>query len=136
MNNPLPTSFARDTSEASRHLSDKVLQSAHDAVESTRDFANHALNQADSKVRAMRGRVDPAIEEFASSAQRLARRGVDLAAGTGARAQESLHRYAAVTERYVADQPVKAVLIAAAAGAVIAALLLSARKRRQQDQQY
>ncbi|KQP18492.1 hypothetical protein [Pseudorhodoferax sp. Leaf267] len=135
MNAPLNTSkLAREASDASRQLSDKVMQSAHEAVETTRDYANHALNQADSKLRHVRGMVDPAIEEFASSAQRLARRGIDIAADTSARAQQSLNRYAAVTERYVADQPVKAVLIAAAAGAVIAALLLSARKRRERDQ--
>lgn len=133
MQNPLRSRFATDATDTGRQLSDKVMQSAQEAVESTRDLANHALDQADSKVRAMRGIVDPAIEEFASSAQRLARRGIDIAADTSARAQKSLNRCAAVTERYVADQPVKAVLIAAAAGAVIAALLLSARKRREQD---
>ena len=133
MYNDLHSKLATDAADTSRQLSDKVMQSAHEAVESTRDFANHALDRADSKVRAMRGIVDPAIEEFASSAQRLARRGIDIAADTSARAQKSLNRCAAVTERYVADQPVKAVLIAAVTGAVVAALLLAARKRREQE---
>lgn len=133
MHNPLRSKFTTDATDTSRHLSDKVMQSAHEAVESTRDFANHALDQADHRIRTVRGIVDPAIEEFASSAQRLARRGIDIAADTGVRAQKSLNRCAVATERYVADQPVKAVLIAAAVGAVVAALLLSARKRREQD---
>lgn len=133
MVNPFSRHSLRESDSAAQEASDKVLQSAHDAVESTRDFANQALNQADDTLRRVRGRVDPAIEEFAASAQRLARRGIDIASGTGARAQQSLNRAAAVTERYVADQPVKSVLIAATAGAVIAGLLVAARKRREQD---
>lgn len=131
MNTRLQHSLSRDADPLTRQLSDKVMQSAHEAVESTRDLAHHALQSADSVVRQARGRIDPAIEELASSAQRLAQRGAGLAAHTGARAQQSLRHCAAVTERYVADQPVRAILIAAAAGAVIAALALAtARKRR------
>lgn len=133
MHNPLNTNAARTATETSRQLSDKVLLSAHEAVASTRDYANHALDSADSRVRHLRHKIDPAIEEFAHSAQRLAQRGADMAAQTSARAQQSIQRYAAVTERYVADQPVRAILIAAAAGAIIAALALSARKRRAQQ---
>jgi ElaB/YqjD/DUF883 family membrane-anchored ribosome-binding protein len=134
MHNPLRSNLNQSATDTSRHLSDKVMQSAHDAVASTREYAHHALDSADSRVRHLRDQIDPAIQEFSNSAQRLAKRGADMAAQTSARAQEQLHRYAAVTERYVADQPVKAVLIAAAAGALIAALLISARKRREENQ--
>lgn len=127
--------LSHDAEQMTRHLSDKVLQSAHGAVESTRDLAHHALDGADSAMRKARGRIDPAIEEFAHSAQRLAHRGIDMASHTGARAQQSLRRYAAVTERYVADQPVRSVLIAAAAGAIIAALALAATRKRRAAQQ-
>jgi ElaB/YqjD/DUF883 family membrane-anchored ribosome-binding protein len=133
MSNSLQNKIARDASDAGRDLSKRVMQSAHQAVDVTRGFTNNALDQADEKMRKLRGRVEPAIEELASGAQRIARRGIDIASDTTARAQNSLNRCAAMTERYVTDQPVKAVLIAAAAGAVIAALVLSARKRRQQD---
>lgn len=128
--------LARDADQMTRHLSDRVLQSAHEAVDSTRDLAQHALDSADSAVRRARGRIDPALEDIASNAQKLAHRSLDLASQTGARAQQTLRQCAAVTERYVADQPVRAILIAAAAGAVIAALAMvtasSARKRRDQ----
>lgn len=130
MNTRFSTDRLRDAEDMSRHLSDKVMESAHDAVESTRDLAHHAVDRADSAVRSARRRIDPAIEEFASSAQRLANRGIDMASQTGARAQRSLRQCAAATERYVADQPGRAVLIAVAAGAVIAALALAASRRR------
>jgi ElaB/YqjD/DUF883 family membrane-anchored ribosome-binding protein len=127
--------LARDADQMTRHLSDRVLQSAHEAVDSTRDLAQHALDSADTAVRRARGRIDPALEDIASNAQKLAHRSLDIASQTGARAQQTLRQYAAVTERYVADQPVRAILIAAAAGAVIAALAMaaasSARKRRE-----
>lgn len=124
------TRLSREAEQLTRQLSDKVLQSAHDAVESTRDYAHHALDSADGALRRARGRIDPAVEEFSSSAQRLAQRGLGLASETGARAQKQLQHCAAVTVRYVAEQPMRAILIAAAAGAVIAVLALSARKRR------
>ncbi len=131
---PSTSRIARDTADASRHLSERVMQSAHEAVDGTREFANSALDSADSALRDARGRIDPAIAEAAASAQRLARRGIDLASDTGVRAQRSLQRCAHATERYVAEQPVRAVLIAAAVGAVVAALALATtRKRRHPD---
>lgn len=133
MNTRLHNGLSRDADQLTRQLSDKVMQSAHEAVESTRDLAHHALDSADSAVRQARGRIDPAIHEFANSAQRLANRGIDLASQTGVRAQQSLRHCAAATERYVADQPIRAILIAAAAGAVIAALALATTRKRRND---
>lgn len=124
----------RETERLGRQLTDQVLQSAQDAVGSSRGMARHAIEGADRTVRELRARMDPALEEIASSAQRLAHRSLDLASDTSARAQRSLRQYAAATERYVADQPVRSILIAAAAGAVIAALALAARKRRDPQQ--
>lgn len=128
------TRLTRDAEQLTRQLSDKVMQSAHDAVDSTRDYAHHALDSADNALRRARGHIDPAVEEFSASAQRLAQRGLGLASQTSARAQKQLQQCAAVTERYVAEQPMRAILIAAAAGAVIAVLALSARKRRDASQ--
>lgn len=133
MNTRLHNGLSRDAEQLTRQLSDKVLQSAHEAVESTRDLAQHAIEGADSAVRRARDRIDPAIEDFAHSAQRLAHRGIDLASHTGARAQQSLRHCAAATERYVADQPVRAILIAAAAGAIIAALALAGTRKRRRS---
>ena len=136
MNSTAYSGAVRDAADGTRQLSDKVLQSAHDAVDTTRDYANDALDNADRKVRGMRSRLDPAIDEWTATAQRLARRSLDFASDTGTRAQQSLHRYADATERYVTEQPVKAVLIAAAAGAVLAALAVSAAKKRPQVPRY
>ncbi|HVR48631.1 MAG TPA: hypothetical protein VMS38_02745 [Pseudorhodoferax sp.] len=126
MNNRLP----RDAEKMTRQLSDKLMQSAQDAVDSTRGLASQALDSADGAVRSARGRIEPAIDEFAHSAHRIADRGIALASETSARAQRSLRQCAAATERYVADQPIRAVLIAAAAGAVAAALMLAASRKR------
>ena len=87
--------------------SSAVRDTAEQAFDSTRAFADASLDKA----------------------QRLARRGLDAAAETGAKAQQSLARYADTTGRYVADQPMKSVLIAAAAGAAIATLLMASRHR-------
>jgi len=46
------------------------------------------------------------------------------------KAQDSLARYTEVTTRYVAEQPVRSVLIAAAVGATVALLVSSASKHK------
>jgi ElaB/YqjD/DUF883 family membrane-anchored ribosome-binding protein len=128
MNNPFAKKIAAfDFEGNTRQLSDNVLQSAEEAVETTRDLAHDTLSRADRKARDLRRSLDPAIDELAHRAQDYARRGKGLAIDASAKARQAVSQYADATSRYVADQPVKAVLIAAAAGAIIAALLVSRR---------
>lgn len=128
----LHNGFSRSTAREARHLGDRVLQSAHEAVDSTRDYAHHAIDGAGEQVLHLRKRIDPALEELAAGAHRVADRGLGLAHQAGSRAQRQLRECAAMTERYVAEQPLRAILIAAAAGAVIALLTMSARRRREE----
>ena len=111
-----------------RKLSDDVLQSAEQAVESTRALANESLDQASSKVRELQSSFKPALDEMAERAQLALRRGLDSATETRLQAQKSLGRYADATGKYVSEQPVKSVLIAAATGAALAALLIAATR--------
>jgi len=80
-------------------------------------------------VRELKREARPAFEALASKAQDTLRRGIDAASQTGAQAQESVQRYADATGKYIAQQPVKSVLIAAGAGALLAGLLMALRKR-------
>ncbi|MDW5443861.1 hypothetical protein [Polaromonas sp. SM01] len=106
------------TLSTTRHLSDQVLNGAE-----------HAVDQAESKLRQLRGSVDPMVDKLATQAQKLARQSLDMAAEASERAQQSMHRYANATTRYVANEPVKSVLIAATVGAAVAWLLSAARHR-------
>lgn len=83
--------------------------------------------RASSKVREFRAHVDPVIDRFASRAQEIAERGLSAASGFSSRAQRQLGDYAGATRSYVAQDPVRAIVIAAAAGAVLAGLILAAR---------
>lgn len=114
-----------------RQTSDELLQTAEKTVASTRSYANEAFDKAESKVRDLRGSVDPVVDMLASKAQHLARQSLDLAAEAKDRAQRSLSNAAGATSRYVADQPLRSVLIAAAVGAGVALLISSARQRQQ-----
>ncbi|MEY4712966.1 MAG: hypothetical protein RIS88_2416 [Pseudomonadota bacterium] len=76
-------------------------------LESTREFAAQALEQAAEKMRSLREGMS----------------------GTADAAQRRMHRYAGATSRYVADQPMRAALIAAGIGALVAAAVLLARRR-------
>ena len=119
-----------------RNLTDDALQSAQSAVESTRAYANDTLDRAGEKVRDLRREAEPAINRLTAKAQDYATKGYEFAADTSAQAKEKLQRYADVTGRYVADQPVKSVLIAAAAGAAIAAAILIATRNSNNRNRY
>jgi len=123
------TPSTHETPAGARHLSEQMLQGAEHAVAASRSLANNTLDQAESKVRQLRGSIDPMVDKLATQAQKLARQSMDMAAEASERAQRSMHRYADATTRYVANEPVKAVLIAAAVGAAVALLVAAARNR-------
>jgi ElaB/YqjD/DUF883 family membrane-anchored ribosome-binding protein len=75
--------------------------------DSTRELAALALERAAEKMRDLREGV------------------VDTASGV----QRKVHDYAGATSRYVADQPVRAALIAVGIGALVTAAILVARRR-------
>jgi ElaB/YqjD/DUF883 family membrane-anchored ribosome-binding protein len=130
-----PTSkMTSDSMSGMRQTSDDMLQGAGRAVDSTREFANDALDKAENKVRELRGSVDPMVDMLASKAQKLARQSLDLAAEAKDRAQQSMTRAANMTTRYVAEQPLRSVLIAAAVGASVALLIAASRSRRNNNQ--
>lgn len=127
--NTTTSKMTQDAAPALRQASDDLLQTAGKAVESTRSYANDALDKAEDKVRELRGNVDPVVDMLASKAQKLARQSLDMAAEAKERAQQTLSRAAGATTRYVAEQPLRSVVIAAAVGAAVA-LLISATRHR------
>lgn len=127
--NTTASKITQDAAPTLRHASDELLQTASHALDSTRSHANDALDKAEGKVRELRGNVDPMVDMLASKAQKLARQSLDIAAEAKDRAQQSLSRAAGATTRYVAEQPLRSVLIAAAVGAGVALLISSARTR-------
>lgn len=97
----------RDASASAQSLAGQALASGETALDNTRQLALHALEKAGDTVREMRlGARD-----------------------TAAAAQQRLNRYADLTGRYVAEQPVKSALVAAAIGAVVAGIIIAARRR-------
>ncbi len=117
-------------SSTARQLGDEVMQSAEQAVDATRDLASEAANKASDKVHELRREVEPSLEQWTARLQTAAQRGLEAAIQSTDKARESMQRGVNVAGQYVADQPVKSVLIAAAAGAVITALIISASRRR------
>ena len=128
MNTPFPKT-TRDTTSSIQQTSEDMLNSAGRVVDSTREFANDTLDKADSKVRELRGQVDPMVDMLASKAQKLARQSFDMASEAKHRAQQSLTQAANTTGRYVSEQPLRSVLIAAAVGAGVAMLISASRHR-------
>lgn len=81
----------------------------NDTLDNTRRLAAEALDRASSTMRDLRS----GMTDRASSAQRY------------------VGEYASAGTRYVADNPLKAALIAAAVGAAVAGLVLAMRHRRE-----
>lgn len=118
--------------DGARHLTPEgVLHSAEVAVDAARNFTNDSLDKAGLAVRDARANLSASTEQLADKAQVLARKGIDAASRTSAKAQKAVNEYATATTRYVSDQPVKSVLIAAAVGAAVAALVLVLSSRDQ-----
>ena len=134
MNTPFPKT-GRDATAAGHQSVDEATGAAHRALDSTREFANSALDSAEGKVRGLHSRVDPMVDMLAETAQKLARQSFDMASEARHRAQQSLNQAGAATSRYVAEQPLRSVLIAAAVGAGLA-LLIAAASRDQRGTRY
>lgn len=124
------TPSATASTSSMRNSRDEAAHAAAEAGERTRGYAHEALDQAEEKIREIRQSVDPMVDMMSAKAQKLARQSLDIAAEARQKAQDSLTRYADVTTRYVAEQPVRSVLIAAAVGAAVALLVSSSRRRR------
>ena len=131
MNTPF-SNPTRDAASAAHQTSAALLDGASRSVDSTREYANDALDKAESKVRELRGQVDPMVDMLAAKAQKLARQSLDMASEAKHRAQQSLSQASAATGRYVSEQPLRSVLIAAAVGAAVA-MLISATRHRNDD---
>lgn len=101
----LPSLAVRAAS--ARSLADEAAAAGGGMLDSTREFAAQAL-------------------ERAAHAMRDLRQGV---ADTAEAAQHRAGRYADATRRYVAEEPLKAALLAAAVGALVMAAVLVARRR-------
>lgn len=129
MNTNSSSNLTRAAAPAVQKASDDLINSADKAIESTREHANQALDRAESKVRELRGSVDPMVEMLASKAQKMARQSLDVASEAKERAEKSLKHAADVTTRYVSEQPMRSVLIAAAVGAAVALLVSTSRQR-------
>jgi len=86
----------------------------NDTLESTRRAAADALDRANATIKDLRS----GMSDRASAAQRYAA------------------DYAGYGTRYVADNPLKAALIAAAVGAAVAGLVLAMRHRRELQDRY
>jgi len=115
---------------------DGVMSSAGRALNTTRDHANNAIDKAESKLRELRGNVDPAVEFLAEKAQKMARQSLDLASEAKERAEKSFKHAADTTTRYVSEQPMRSVLIAAAVGAAVALLVSTSRHRNDNRNRY
>ena len=114
------TTATHKATRTARHWAQDTLEDAEDAVQTTRKLANASLDKAESRVRRLRQEIEPGMNDLAQRAQELATRGIQYCAETTDRARRRIGHAADATGRYVAEQPVKSLLLAAVAGAALA----------------
>ncbi len=102
------------------HVANNLLSNAESAVEFTSDSAKQG-------VKALRERTETAAAHLGARAGDLAERGIESARHTADKVTGTYNKYLEATTCYVAEQPVRAVLISAAIGATVAAMVLSSR---------
>lgn len=90
-----------------RSSDDPVMGTGGGVFDNTREFAAQALERAAQRVRDLR----EGMSDTADAAGR------------------QVHRYASATSRYIADQPVRATMIAVGVAALVTAAVLIARRR-------
>jgi ElaB/YqjD/DUF883 family membrane-anchored ribosome-binding protein len=90
-----------------RRLAQDAAETGGNLFDNTREFAAQALERAAHRMRDLR----EGVADSATAAQR------------------QVGAYTDATRRYVADQPLRAALIAAAVGALVTAAILMLRRR-------
>lgn len=91
----------------------------------------HALDGVAGSVQTLRNQVSPRLDDATEHANALLHRGVDALRDSSQRLRDTAHRASSGTTHYIAQEPVKAVLIAAVAGAALMAMFsLMTRTRR------
>lgn len=112
------------------HLTSDAPSAAEPALAVTRAPVHNTLDHANTHVRELQSSLKPALEHLVENVQHTLRHGLDSVTESRKQAQKSLARGADATARYVAEQPVKSVLLAAATGAAVTALLIALTRRR------
>ena len=97
----------------------------NDTIDNTRRMASDALERASSTMKDLRSGVSDRASAARNSMGEYANA-----------ARNSMGEYASASTRYVADNPMKAALIAAAIGAAVAGLYLAMRHRRELQDRY
>jgi ElaB/YqjD/DUF883 family membrane-anchored ribosome-binding protein len=100
------------------YYGDEADSAAARALDSTRQFAGQAIEKAGERVR-----------DLGVGVKDLASRGASTMSEATSAAQRRMRDYSQATVRYVADEPVKAALIAAAVGALVAGVIIALRRR-------
>jgi ElaB/YqjD/DUF883 family membrane-anchored ribosome-binding protein len=109
----------KDALDTIRQTSESMLHAAEQTVESTGDFAADTLHN----------HIDPVLDMMAVTAQKLAKQSMSMASDAKEYAQHAMNRASKSSTQYVAEQPVRSVLMAAAVGAAVAIAITSLRSR-------
>jgi ElaB/YqjD/DUF883 family membrane-anchored ribosome-binding protein len=117
--NILQSKNSIDAVDTLRQTSEALLHSAEKAVESKVELASDAVHN----------RIDPMVDLMAVTAQKLAKQSMSMASDAKEYAQHAMNRASKASTQYVAEQPVRSVLMAAAVGAAVAIAISSLRSR-------
>lgn len=102
---------------------EKAIDGAESALRSTRRALNRGIDQAEEGLQRLGTYADPRIDALAYKALDVATHSIHLMADATERASLRAQRFSDDIDRYVRQQPGKAMLMAATAGALLTLLL-------------
>jgi ElaB/YqjD/DUF883 family membrane-anchored ribosome-binding protein len=121
--------LSQNAADKAAGMADSLAGSADRALDTAQQVADRTLDNAKRGVQDLRDRTESAASQLGAKAGELAEKGIASAKQTADKAKGLYNRYSEATVAYVAEQPMRSVLISAAVGAVITALVMSGRQR-------
>jgi ElaB/YqjD/DUF883 family membrane-anchored ribosome-binding protein len=102
---------------------DRALNATQQSMDRTFDSAKHGVNELRDRAESAAGRMSARAGDLADRGMASAREAADTAKGL-------YNRYSEATCSYVAEKPMRSLLISAAVGAAVTALVMSALQNR------
>lgn len=117
--NTLHSKNSKNTMDTIRQTAEAMLHSAEQTLESTEKLASETIHD----------HLDPMVDVMAVTAQKLAKQSMNMAIDAKEYAQHAIDRASKASTKFVAEQPVRSVLMAAAVGAAVAIAITTLRSR-------
>jgi ElaB/YqjD/DUF883 family membrane-anchored ribosome-binding protein len=120
----------KSTTDKTNQAVDQLASTADRLLNGAQQSMDHTFDSAKLGVNDLRDRVESTATKIGAKTSELADKGMANAREAADTVKSLYHQYSEVTCTYVADKPMRSLMISAAVGAAMTALVLSALQNR------